>query len=101
MSDLVRPRTPLEKIAARINEHLVRFENDPLINRRPFFDGALLPYYCAGAVRAGNYVDVRYVSFQLTSRMRKAEAEAYLAWLDAGNVGTHYAYEWSKKKTEP
>lgn len=91
---------PLREIADRIDAHLRRFERDPSINKTPTFtsykDGkqhqGVKPYYCAGAhvpARSAR-VHVRYVSFQGVSLLPRAEAEQYLAWLDAGNVGTHY-----------
>jgi hypothetical protein len=76
-------------IAKKIRAHLQRFEADPIINaeNKP---GGLTPYFHANAWDAGRYVAVRYVSFQGTTHLSKADAERYLAWLDAGNVGKHY-----------
>ena len=60
-------------------------------------EGQLLPsqgdlpvLYKAYAWRAGNRVKVRYKSFWNPSSLTRVEAEAYLAWLDAGNNGTHF-----------
>lgn len=78
----------LSEIARRIDAHLKRFERDPKINGVPKF--MLKPYYNAGAHRSGCYVHVTYVSYQGGSRLDRARAEAYLAWLDSGNVGTHW-----------
>lgn len=76
----------LTKIAAKIDEHLDRFEADPAINAwdRP---GGTRPYYHAGAFRDGNRVLIRYVSYQHTHSLTRAEAVRYLDWLNAGNVG--------------
>jgi hypothetical protein len=86
-----RPRTPLEKLAARIDVHLKRIESDPVTNP-PLGgkEGAARPFYKAGSYRGGRFVYVRYVSYQGSHSLTKAEAEAYAAWLDAGNVGTHW-----------
>lgn len=48
------------------------------------------PYFQPNAYQAGRYVGVCYISFQGASNLSKADAEKYLAWLDAGNVGRHY-----------
>jgi hypothetical protein len=78
----------LDEIASRINAHLKRFEADPKINVAR--GGNLRPYYYAGAHRRGRFVGVRYVSFQGVRSISKADAERYLAWLDAGNEGRHH-----------
>ena len=75
------------EIAQRIDAHLKRFENDPVINDRPY---PYTLYYRASAYVAGGWVRIRYVSYKSYSALRKADAERYLAWLDAGNVGSHY-----------
>jgi hypothetical protein len=78
----------LDEIAKRIDEHLERFERDPQINKLK--EGRTLhPYYHSSAVRCGRYVGVSYVSFQGRSNLTKSDAEEYLRWLDAGNVGKH------------
>jgi hypothetical protein len=80
----------LSQIAAGIEGHLKRFEADPQINR--FFDGRTVrPYYHAGAGASGRFVYVKYVSYQGTTPLTKPQAIAYLNWLDAGNIGKHYA----------
>jgi hypothetical protein len=78
----------LEEIADRINEHLKRFEADSVINA-PNPNSKSCPFYQAAAIRNGRYVAVKYVSYQHTSNLTRDEAEKYLAWLDAGNVGKH------------
>jgi hypothetical protein len=79
----------LREIADRINEHLHRFDADPALNQ-PKEGSNIPPYYCAYAGVAGSYVRVTYVSFQGGTNLRKSDAEEYLRWLDAGNVGKHY-----------
>lgn len=82
----------MAEIAQRINAHLKRFQTDPVINagytdeRRK----GLHPYYQVGAGYSGNRVFVTYVGYQGQDGLTKAEALAYLAWLDAGNIGKHY-----------
>ncbi len=74
---------PLTDIASAIQEHLQRFERDP---RCPIFPSL----YRAHADRRGARVGVLY---DLRSRYRnltRPAAVRYLAWLDAGNVGTHH-----------
>lgn len=77
-------------IAQRIAAHLRRFEADPKINRER--EGRGKPYYNAGAGAAAGArrITVVYVSYQGASRLTRAHAELYLAWLDAGNVGRHF-----------
>lgn len=82
----------LKEIATRIDAHLKRFEQDKEINRYKdsrSLDG-LHPYWRAGAWVGGRYVRVCYISYQGTSALTKQQAEQYLAWLDAGNVGSHW-----------
>jgi hypothetical protein len=79
---------PLREIAEAINVHLKRFEANPAVNI-PRND--LHPYYRAGSWYPGaGKVSVMYVSYQGPTKMTRAEAEQYLAWLDAGNAGKHY-----------
>lgn len=82
----------LSEIAYKITGHLHRFQADPKINVSRSHRGhsGTVPYWNAGAHAAGRYVAVTYVSYQGTSHLTKSEAERYLAWLEAGNVGTHY-----------
>jgi hypothetical protein len=82
----------LSQIAAKIDAHLRRFEMDPKINNRRN-ETKLLSYYGAGASVAGRYVSVQYIGYQGDTSLSKAEAERYLAWLDAGNVGRHWQME--------
>ena len=70
----------LTEIAARINAHLARLERDARINVNGM-------YYRPSAYRLGPRVHVRYISYQGAQLLTRAEATAYLAWLDAGNVG--------------
>lgn len=81
----------LEEIAERINAYLVRFEKDPKLNKRDPSRANTTPFYNAHAFRAGRYVRIMYVSYQGIGSITKQEAEQYLAWLGAGNVGKHYA----------
>lgn len=82
----------LEVIAARINAHLQRFEADKEINAIPPDRRLGIPPYCRpSAVASGRFVYVCYVSFQGQVHLNRIDANRYLAWLDAGNVGTHYA----------
>lgn len=79
----------LKEIAERINAHLKRFEADPEINKR--LRHGLTPYYCAQAHYSGGArIGVRYISFQVTSKLTKPEATKYLEMLDGGYVGRHY-----------
>jgi hypothetical protein len=80
------PLPTLQEIAARIKVHLKRFEASPAVNIEV---NMRKPYYFANAWRTGRYVAVVYVSYNSPHCMEKADALAYLAWLDAGNVGTH------------
>jgi len=75
----------LTEIAARISDYLKRFERDLKINVKI---NGLRRYYRATAYRGGAYVRVRYISYQGAQSLTRAEATAYLAWLDAGNAGT-------------
>jgi hypothetical protein len=78
----------LTEIARRIDAYLKRFEADPAINiltcRR-----YIHPYWKAGAYQTGRYVGIKYVSFQGAFNLTREEAEKYLDWLDAGNIGRH------------
>jgi hypothetical protein len=83
-------KTSVAELAAQIDKHLSRFEADPKINRQP--EGSpsrISPFFNAGAWKHGNGVGVRYVSFQGASLLTRAQAEEYLAWLEAGNTGKH------------
>ena len=82
----------MKELAAGIAAHLKRFEADPVINAKVEGRGSrLAPFYGAGASYwRGRYLHVQYVSYQGASHLSKSEAEVYLAWLDAGNVGRHH-----------
>lgn len=87
---------PLREIAARITAHLRRFEADPEINERvlglAMYSGAR-----ADTPLRGRLVRVTYIAFQGAHRLSRTDAEAYLAWLDAGNVGDHLAMKPSSE----
>lgn len=82
----------LAEIADRITAHLRRFETDTTINA-PDTKYRLRTYYNASAWRMGARIAVAYISFQVADRLSRDAALAYLAWLDKGNVGTHYEFE--------
>jgi hypothetical protein len=79
----------LQDIAARIDAHLKRFENNPKINV-PSAGNTLHPYYWARAWAAGSRVGVVYITFQGPTYLTKVDAERYLAWLDDRHVGSHH-----------
>jgi hypothetical protein len=84
-------KATLGSIAARINAHLKRMEADKAINKNTQADGrGLSDFYCAGSSAAGRFVYVTYITYQGHSPLTRQQAEAYLAWLDAGNNGKHY-----------
>ncbi len=96
----------LTDIAKAIDAHLRRFEADPQINAERHYESPITgqreiagrPYYRAGAWRGGRYVMVKYISFQNAAALTREQAEAYLAWLDAGNVGRHYKMMREKER---
>lgn len=77
-------------LAAAIEKHLRRFEGDPIINAPP--RGKMRPYWYPRARATHKYVYVCYApyEYEYESRLRLDVARAYLAWLDAGNVGKHW-----------
>ena len=79
----------LTELGERINAHLKRFEADPVINAPRGQRLQTTPYFRAGA--AGNHgrVEISYVDYQGSTRLTRAEAARYLAWLDSGQVGKH------------
>jgi hypothetical protein len=82
----------VKEIARRIGVHLARFERDPKINvKSP--DYGTRPYYNTNAWHGGRWVAVQYISYQGSTSLAKDRALAYLAWLDAGNVGRHWEFE--------
>lgn len=79
----------LSEIAEGITAHLKRFEKDPKINAMdPKYK--TVPYYIAYATSSGPRVFVTYINYQGNTSLTKAQALAYLGWLNAGNVGRHY-----------
>lgn len=85
----------LAEIAAQINAHLKRLQADEAWNRRDRVDrdGRRKVYsvlQSVNASQAGRYVGVTYVSYQGRTNLTKAEALAYLEWLDDGNKGRHF-----------
>lgn len=80
--------TPLKlrEIATRIQAHLAHIERSQPKDAAPKDGG----FYFANAWVAGSRVGVRYVSYQISTFLTKADAIEYLAWLDAGNQGRHY-----------
>lgn len=97
-----KPTAPnLAEVAARIAAHLKRFETDPLINVwKNGRVGGTRPYFWATARAAGSRVAVQYISYQGWSTLTKVEALAYLAWLDAGNVGRHHRQQEQAKAAD-
>lgn len=87
-------------LAQKIDVHLKRFERDPKINAAKRFDHekqiwipdnlGVRNYYYARATGIRQRVLVVYVMYQGGSHLTIEEAQKYLAWLDAGNVGQHY-----------
>lgn len=85
----------LTEIASRIQAHLNRFENDPTIASKEWTDSKgevrqLTLFWETRAYRGGSRCVVRYVGYQHASSLTKDEAERYLDWLNAGNVGRHH-----------
>lgn len=79
------------ELAERIQVHLRRMEADPVLNaHRSMGFLRLTPFYQTQAVAIAGKVHVQYVSYQGNSVLPLAEAERYLAWLDAGNNGKHF-----------
>jgi hypothetical protein len=82
----------LGEIASRISVHLKRIEAKQSAPGKPF--------YMALAWSAGSRIGVRYVSYQYSWKLTKAEAMKYLEWLDSGNDGKHHN-ALQLQKTEP
>jgi hypothetical protein len=86
---------PLTTIADRITLHLIRFEADPVINARPvqllsMSNPTRAPYSDPSAWRSMRGVSVSYRGDLYPGHeLTRSEAERYLQWLDAGNVGMH------------
>lgn len=94
----------VKELAEKIREHLARFEADPVINAERFFEhngerkSKGIPFFHANAYYPGGpRIGVVYVSYQGSTNLTRDEAEAYLAWLDAGNVGTHFRMKHEAK----
>ncbi len=87
-------------LAKKIDAHLKRFESDPTLNPGHRYDKerkervldpmGVRDYYVARAHGNRHRVWVIYVTYQGGSYLSIEDAEKYLAWLDAGNVGRHY-----------
>jgi hypothetical protein len=86
-------------LGQKINAHLKRIESDPVLNPGRRLDKeqktwvlderGTRAFYGAGSAGDRHRVRVLYVTYQSTSYLAIEEAEKYLAWLDAGNVGRH------------
>lgn len=85
----------LAEVAARIHAHLKRFEADPAIN---VVRNGLNAYWNVRTVASGSRVFVTYVAYQGLTSLSKADALAYLEWLDAGNIGKHFVLERLKAR---
>lgn len=77
------------ELAARISAHLKRWEADSTINTKDAKYGTSR-FYRAGAYSHGGWVTVTYVGYQGQTSLRKADAERYLAKIEAGFVGRHF-----------
>jgi hypothetical protein len=94
MTDTPRSAAPkLGEVADRIYSHLKRIESDPILNPRIGGKNGTPVYWNVNARAAGSRVGITYVSYQGERTLTKQEALAYLAWLDAGNVGKHWKVE--------
>lgn len=81
----------LTEIAKRITWHLCCFEADHDINESGPYGRR---YYMPRARRSGARIRIAYKSFQQPgSPLTRDEATAYLAWLETGNVGTHFNFQ--------
>jgi hypothetical protein len=86
----------LDDIAAQIQAHLERFAADPTTATTQNIYGPRLTLFASPTCcRSSNRVLVRYVGFRPhgAKSFTSADAAAYLAWLDAGNVGQHLEWE--------
>ena len=82
----------IKEIATEINRALTRWERDPALNPAdPTYHTK--PYCMARAFASSNRVFVVYVGYQGSCSLTKAQALAYLEWIRAGNVGSHYDME--------
>jgi hypothetical protein len=89
----------LADIARRIDAHLKALEADPVWNTLGPKHGHLQRFWHASAWAMGRYIGVTYVSYQNHSALSKTEALEYLAWLDAGNKGSHHIMQHKIKRT--
>jgi hypothetical protein len=78
-----------KEIAADIDQCLKKFEGDLIINAKKL--NGFSSYWGARAWASGRWVVIRYVSYQGMSNLTKQDAEKYLSWLQAGNIGKHYS----------
>jgi hypothetical protein len=88
-----QPKPPtLAVIAERIAAHLWQFEADPVLRETQNISGPRVRlYHQPFAKAAGGRVRIGYVSYHHDDVcIYKGQALAYLAWLDAGNVGRHW-----------
>ncbi len=78
----------LPELAARINTHIQARAAQPDEDGwvRP---NVLCPFSAPAAKSAGAGVTVRYKR-GIHHKLTRGHAVAYLAWLDAGNIGTHH-----------
>jgi len=101
-----RPKPPTKTevaaaLAQKIDAHLKRIEGDPTLNLGKRFDKerkewvpdekGVHGYYGARAHGDKYRVWIIYVTYQGGSYLSIEDAEKYLAWLDVGNVGPHFA----------
>ena len=87
-------------LAQKINAHLQRIEHDQALNPGRRFDkdqktwvldeSGVRSFYGARSMGDRYRVWIIYVTYQGGSYMSIEDAEKYLAWLDAGNVGRHF-----------
>jgi hypothetical protein len=86
----------MAEIAERIRAHLKTHEADEEWNQYSWTDPRGTKrtqrhlYYANAGYHVGSRITVLYVSYQGQIHLKKAEALAYLEWLDAGNRGTHW-----------
>ena len=81
----------LGEIADRITAHLQRFEADPTLRETQNTDGPrFVRFNTPSAKPGGGRIRIKFVNTGLTAgvTLLKGQAIQYLAWLDAGNVGT-------------
>jgi len=94
-------------LGQKIDAHLKRFEASPKINPGKRFDKetkewvidaqGVRDYWGARAHGDRHRVWVIYVSYQGGDHLSIEDAQKYLAWLDAGNVGSHFVALRGKK----